>query len=346
MEEKRPFLRHVHYFRAFAIINVVLVHAWMFPESARGGAAHDIVDMVREFLFHDSTIYFMYISGFLFAYLAARLDPLRYYKNKVFNVLLPYLFISVLTLFGESVYKGALFSASAGLDEAFVGGVRAVLSGTAQAPFWYIPFVSLIFIISPLLLKMPLLQNKYFMITVSLLPLFGTRTSTDISPGQYVYFLPVYLQGMYVALNYDRFLAVAERRKGWVAGAALCSSLLVLWLHVHPLSYGMFNLSEAVFYIQKLSLGALVLLLLRKYEHREAPLFDQIAKYSFSIYFVHTLVWLVFSASGLHAVFGESVPLVFVGSLGCALAVLFVSLLLAMGLKRLFGRYSRFFIGA
>jgi len=87
MSDKKPFLKHIHYFRAFAIINIVIVHTWHSPSSF--SAASSAVDIIRKVLFHSSTIYFVFISGFLFYYLSQKFDIAKYYKSKLFNISIP-----------------------------------------------------------------------------------------------------------------------------------------------------------------------------------------------------------------------------------------------------------------
>src|SRR5688572_33063046 len=90
------FLRHVHYFRAFAIVSILFAHLWELP------IGHDdrpTLYAVRELLFHASTMYFLFISGFLSIHLSADFDTKRYYRSKLLYVVVPYTLLST-AIFG------------------------------------------------------------------------------------------------------------------------------------------------------------------------------------------------------------------------------------------------------
>ena len=98
MEEKPKYLKHIQYFRAFAIINIVFIHTWEFPSDCRHNASFYLLNTIRELVFHDSTIYFLFISGFLFQYLSPKFELLKYYKSKLHYVIFPYIFMTLLVL--------------------------------------------------------------------------------------------------------------------------------------------------------------------------------------------------------------------------------------------------------
>ena len=90
-----------HYFRAFAIVSVMLTHMWVGPVLAGSEDAAKLQDSLRLCLFHSATIYFVFISGYLFDFVNRRkgqFSPLRFYKSKIVNVFCPYLILSLLLL--------------------------------------------------------------------------------------------------------------------------------------------------------------------------------------------------------------------------------------------------------
>lgn len=53
-----------HYFRAFAIVSVMLTHMWVGPPSSRAARTPaKLQDSLRLCLFHSATIYFVFISA-------------------------------------------------------------------------------------------------------------------------------------------------------------------------------------------------------------------------------------------------------------------------------------------
>ena len=92
-----------HYFRAFAIVSVMLTHMWVGPVLAGSEDAAKLQDSLRLCLFHSATIYFVFISGYLFDFVNRRkgqFPPLRFYKSKIVNVFCPYFILSLLLLAG------------------------------------------------------------------------------------------------------------------------------------------------------------------------------------------------------------------------------------------------------
>ena len=68
--EKQGFDLAMHYFRAFAIFSVISVHMWIVPPLEGHESMSRFLDMLRGVLFHSSTLYFVFISGYLFHFLA------------------------------------------------------------------------------------------------------------------------------------------------------------------------------------------------------------------------------------------------------------------------------------
>ena len=94
--EKPGFDFGMHYFRAFAIFSVMAVHMWITPPVEGHEELSRFLDMLRGVLFHSSTLYFIFISGYLFHFLSQKgFATLIYYRKKINNVIIPYLFLSV-----------------------------------------------------------------------------------------------------------------------------------------------------------------------------------------------------------------------------------------------------------
>ena len=345
MSDKATFLKHIHYFRAFAIINVAVVHLWYIPSSVTKesyDSACSLVNIVREVVFHDSTIYFIFISGFLFFYLSPKFELKRYYKNKLINVISPYILMTLLVFLlniNKSIHLkfSSLFSIKQIL---FV-----FLFGKAQLQYWYIPFISLVFLISPLLLKIPAKQFGRLVVFASFLPLLGTRTGAEVSVWQYIYFFPIYLQGAYIAMNYSNFMAIINTRKKELGCIAVIASLLLIYLHGKTWQTGVFNFAESIYYIQKMSISFLIILAFKRLENKNISVLNNFATYSFAIYFTHTLVGNGAVRNYFYNFFSVDNSLIFLVSVAYLVVIIFTTLFICMNLKRILGKKSRFLIG-
>ncbi|MEM8895835.1 MAG: hypothetical protein AAGC88_14735 [Bacteroidota bacterium] len=89
------FLGYLHSFRGFAIINIAMLHAVVATRMPLDGFELDFSEpmtLISHVLFGGSTLYFSVISGLLFtAILKSRGYP-KFYRNKVRNVIFPYVF--------------------------------------------------------------------------------------------------------------------------------------------------------------------------------------------------------------------------------------------------------------
>lgn len=365
-EKKTVFLRYVHYMRGIAILNIVFVHVMFAPENLISTNEHNFLALVREVLFHASTLYFLFISGFLFYHLSSRFNLKKYFKGKLSFVIAPYFIITtILTIISIVVaYKtdGFSFFESGKL---YVGNL---IFGRGQLQFWYIPFICILFLISPLILKIP---NKFFkpLLLVSLvLPLLGTRTSVYITVYQIIYFLPIYFIGIYAAKNLETFLQIINKYAWVFFIVALSTTIYLFTTNAEPVilyptlditeadtflmrnTKLVINLTEGVYYIQKLSTCFLLFLILYRMRKKEYKLLDAFAQYSFAIYFLHKLVHNLLPLDEL--MFGIGLKLshntftIIAISIVYAITISLTTLGICVLLKKSFGKFSRYLIGA
>ena len=91
----------MHAFRAFAILNIVAIHAlagWLYfsgPVVLADSTLESISRLV-ELLFHESTIYFALISGLLYSLVLHRRGVASFARGKALNVLVPYALLTAL----------------------------------------------------------------------------------------------------------------------------------------------------------------------------------------------------------------------------------------------------------
>ncbi|WP_394340941.1 acyltransferase family protein [Pleomorphovibrio marinus] len=342
--DQNKFLTEVHYFRAFAIINVILVHTWRIPESVADSRSLLIVNSLRELFFHGSTLYFLFISGFLFYYLLPKFSTKKYFKSKFKNVISPYVFWTIISFITLTllIEPGKLFLTPVlWLNDLF----ETILSGEAQTPYWYIPFICIVFFISPFVLLIP---EKIFEVLTALLcfiPLLGTRTGTDLTFYQFLYFIPTYFLGMCVAKNYQRTLALMHKYIYHLIAIAVFASIAIITVHYFDLTLLRVNLKEGLYFIQKTALTFVFLYLFYKLRDIKIPSFGYFAKYSFPLFFTHYL----FSSQLIYPFF-KLLPLnnlqsLITASLLYAIMFPFVNLLLCILLKKIMGNSSKPLLG-
>jgi surface polysaccharide O-acyltransferase-like enzyme len=344
MAEKKKFLKNIHYFRAFAIINIVIVHVWHIPKIYIESqyASYTFINVLREVLFHASTIYFIFISGFLFYYLSPKFNLQRYYKSKLSNVISPYIFMTAFVLIIH-------LSKYIHPEDSIIFSIKRILDvfvyGKAQIQYWYIPFISLVFIISPLILKIPKDILAKIIVVTSFLPLFGTRTGTTVSFDQYIYFFPIYLLGIYIAMDYSDFLSKIKTKKKLLVTTVIISSFFLLFIHWKNYQFSFSNITESLFYIQKISISFLIIIIFEKLESKNIPILNSVANYSFAIYFTHLLVGNRWMHKYYYDFIIKSSFLVLPASIVYVIFITFSTLFICMLLKKILGKQSRYFIG-
>ena len=259
-----------HYFRAFAIVSVMLTHMWVGPVLAGSEDAARLQDSLRLCLFHSATIYFVFISGYLFDFVNRRkgpFSPLRFYKSKIVNVFCPYLVLSLLLLAAGWVshhwFGYDIPFINDGTPVASPGDVlRCLAYGSASlVPYWYIPFIMTVFSAGPLIFHLPTGLLQKILLPAAVLPLLVPRLL--VSPLRNLcFFVPIFLMGVYCARNRDACMAFIRRHLGAIRVTAVMSSLLIVADHY----FGSFMPNiEGAYYVQKLCIGSWVLDLLEGY---------------------------------------------------------------------------------
>ena len=348
----------IHHLRAFAIVCILIEHLWWNIGLFRQAQA----------FFVGSTIYFLFISGYLCQYLERRrpTETKTYYRKKWTNVICPYLVWSLFTLaavrFAGLHRIGVLPSEMVRWD----GLPRILLFGWAQSPYWYVPFVSVLFLVSPWLWRRNTSELAWlFVVSFSFAVCLPFRPSThlDGDPAtaflQYVYFAWSYLLGfLYARLKprIDPFLesyAVPFLGFGILLGLGL--SAPEAFEIECPSEIDSANATQSIVLggslarsFQKLFFLVPAVALANRFSGKRIALLDWLATSSFSMYFSHH-----FFVSDFVRLQDRLFSFVQPGAFGAtflqmAVTVLFVAfnLVLAMVLRKVLGRYSRRIVGS
>ncbi|SFJ89795.1 acyltransferase family protein [Methylophaga sulfidovorans] len=343
------------YFRAIAILSIVAGHCISYKSIT------SFDERVIANLIQGGSPLFVFISGFFFHHIFYRqFQYSQFMLKKVKNVLLPYVFLSLLAL----IYY---LSSGISLPDAKELGITSLANwqdylsmiglylwtGRTSFAYWYIPFIMLIFLMSPLFIsyiRQGVRIRLLIFIIALVLAMIVHRPAGNLSPWHAVmYFLPMYLLGILVSMHREpvqRYL----HNKAFILGVtvvflAILQALIYLGfgnLHkLHPFTFDGLD----ILILQKIVLCFFFLSLLEKLsEHYpQIPLLRLLADASFAIYFIHPWVlialveykWLpnVENMSGLHQ-FIITFPL-----------TILISMTLAYVIKRCAGQYSRSLTG-
>ena len=342
------FLNSFNYFRAIAIIFVVFAHS----HSINPNISWQIDSNIDAFLFNfmmNGTVFFVFISGFLFEYVFVKnyVYP-KFLHKKLKVVVLPYLFLSILPIIFWQITDlqsspHLLYLNSA---NSFETTFWYILTGRHLTAFWYIPMVVLLFLITPFLVY---LHKKNYLLHLALplfvVALFIHRPVANINIYQsLLYFLPVFLIGMFCSKNKD-FLYQKLNKKEWIF---LVLALLFLILQTlttnqignsHKEAFEFAGIDFSL--LQKLSLCFFLMIFLHRFETKNFLALDLLAKMSFAIYFIHPFFTTYLRSYPLDLKLKGNF---FTSLIFCILLIL-TSMFIAYVCKTILKHKSKYFIG-
>lgn len=341
------FFNGINNFRALAIFLIVCGHCfWIsnwYPEHTW--------QKVYLYMIPGGTFFFAFISGFLFAHL--NVNTFRYADfigKKWRNIASPYLFLSipVICLAVVIQYPGYFVDERPGVYYQYIQPfMQYLLTGRVLTGYWYIPFIMLVFAVSPVLVKFYRMRNQALqlavVVTLLVIAMFVHRSEDNLNPLQsFVYFLPVFMFGMVFNRHYA-LLRDNYRALPWLL--LICSLALSVyqsaWLGIaHNAHKAFFEYAGAdLKLVEKVMQAVAILLLFERYWHKRYRLIDLIASASFAIFFLHPIVIAVFKRVLQNSFAG------FMYWHVLTFTVFFTTLLLAWFAKQVLGSYSRRVIG-
>ncbi len=343
---------YLDYFRAIAIVQVVILHAGRalfnrgfdtpVPETHPLFALNDV-------LFHNITLHFALISGIIYSYLFAKRDHFDFLKSRTLNVALPYVIVTA-ALTALVVFRRY---DSLGLSGGLALFLDNVVAGDAWNHLWYIPTILILYALTPTLMTVvanP--RGKYAVIVLALLPLVFSRDGTVVSFGTVTHFLGGYVLGLMIGVNTVSIVERARRHMWMLASLFTVSSLVLYWLYINDYNFiGGISLRESIFYVQKLASAGVLLGLLSRLKlpttSRRNGALKYVASISFGIYFLHAPILRPI----VRAVGGQSdgippgsILLIYYLIVACAGFVVTWGVIEI--LKRILGRKSQLIIGA
>jgi surface polysaccharide O-acyltransferase-like enzyme len=344
-DTKNPhFLGYLHSFRGLAILKIVLGHA----VAAACIGAYGVFDvsypvlMISEIFYHDSTLYFAIISGLLFSKVLKPKGYVRFYKSKLKNILLPYIFFTVvLTLIKVNFSHYSSFQE--GLQHTVSKISLNFIFGKANFALWYIPVLIFLYLMTPVLV---FLQNKNrftkaLFILIILVPLFISRIQTltaySLRIETMIYFMGSYALGMYLGVDLNVKLNKIRTYKWSIVLMATMSTMCLFYLYKNQMDMvGIVSLKELAFYIQKTCFAFILILMFKKLDTNQPIWLKPIARDSFSIYFIHGSILYALLPLFMFVIGARSLD---------PLNVL-LSMLMVFIFKKIFGKNSRMIVGA
>lgn len=332
------FLKYINNFRGIAITYIVAGHsisafAWdNTPQFKR----------LTKILLSNGTVFFVFIAGYLFQYLVKNYEPKKYFIAKLKYVLLPYFLVSI-----PAIVFFVFFQHREGVPIEFYDNPRWLqiisfyITGSHLAPLWFIPMISLFYLISPLLVVLD--KNEWIYAFLPLFILISCLVSREggIYYSSFVHFFSVYVLGMFLS-HYREVINVA------LVKPIFLTALVFAYLPLVGVEFYLMGESTMSFInlLRKLILCALFIGILIRLEGKFNDKYLKIlAETSFGIFFVHSYIISAFKKAEEN-ILGHYLAgnlLVFIVFIAVVLLISAVSILI---IKRILGPNSRFVVGS
>lgn len=329
------FLGYIHAYRALAILFIVGGHS---IDAFQWG--NTTLETLLRITISNGSILFVFIAGYLFQHLSLKYQLSSYFISKFKNVLVPYFLISIPAIIAfvfflerESVWLGFYEQPIWQQIAAFY------LTGAHLAPLWFIPFISLVFLLSPLLIWADKKPMVYFLLPIFILISCAYERS-DIPLENLRHFFSVYFLGMFCSHFKERINPIVSNY------GYLFFSLFIILSLIFIEFTGQIPNVDYLNYLQKIIMSVFFLgLFIALGKSIDSKSVSIVANVSFGIFFIHSYI-LTGTKIAYGAIFGhlpQGGVLVY-----CLVTVfiLLVSTLAILFIKRITGVNSRYIVGS
>lgn len=348
------FKLNIHLFRGVSIVLIVFSHCYNLTISSFG-QNNDLLSKTFRDSVSGGSAFFVFISGVLFFTIyESNKKYLIFIFKKIKFVYLPFLFFISLDLYyiffklfinyfsptiKQQYYQNALLNFD--FSSAFFIGKSFISFGI----YWYIPFIMVIYLISPFFLFYRRFDINFqiylFLISLLVSSILQRNYSYEFVMifQNVIYFFPFYLLGILSSIN--------DEKKYFKITNKILIMLVLLAIIISIIN----NLFDTIIFrfidvmiFQKILLCIIFSELLKNINSQNWEIIKLFANNSFGIFFVHPiLLCLLGRVTILYGILykTESFLIYFL----IALSILFTSLIIVIVIKKILGSKSKYFIG-
>lgn len=335
--KKIHFLHYINNFRGFSILLIMLGHCIDPFEWENNIYIYNIMISI----FKGGSIYFIFISGFLFQHLSTNFTFTNYMAAKIKHIILPYIISSVPALIFFTVFARKPLLPTSFYEQSHVYQILYFLiTGSHLKTLWFIPMMFIFYAVSPLLHYYDKRNILYYLFPIffifSICPPHGPPAISN-----FLHFLIIYVAGMFCSKHKDIFFKLSFP----LISSIISFTISILFIVI--LNYTTINTEYSLF-----CRLITCLFLLNLFYHTESSRLlrllriDYFAAMSFALYFIHpylisTIRYLYSGTIGGVISTSPTIILYIV----FFLLILIFSTLLIESIRRYFGKYSRYLIG-
>jgi peptidoglycan/LPS O-acetylase OafA/YrhL len=355
-------LNQFDYFRAIAILFVVFGHT---AQVLLNVYSHDSFTTAFIYtLIGGSTALFVFISGFFFHYVFYKKFEFKAFMlKKIKGVYIPYLILTILTFIGFYLLQEtkvidnvtneiAIEIAQQNSFWNLLMLLKAhIVNGSIFIQFWYIPFIMLMFIASPIFISYIKLDTKLRISIMLLLIASSLLTHRPLDHSYtlhaFIYYLPIYLLGINCSIHRESVNKYLNNKSAILGFLVLVLVATQIAVFDHVGNYQKEDLFSyngiSIMLIQKIFLIFFFLSFLQKYEKTDNRFLKEIAASSFAIFFLHMLFLEVLLKLHIDSLLSVTPDLI--NWLATSVLVVLASYVFAYFVKSTLKRNSKFLIG-
>jgi fucose 4-O-acetylase-like acetyltransferase len=341
------------YFRGVAILFIVAGHSygpWVIDSFSEKLLAN---------LITGGTVLFLFISGFFFHHVFyENFNYNKFVVKKSKNVLFPYLILSAFGILLYLVaakplpYMDKLISKDVASWYEYIELVGIYLwTGRVATAYWYIPFIFIVFLLSPVFIqyvRLSLTARMGIFFGLLILSTLIQRPVANLSLlHSFIYYIPIYLLGINCSIHRDQVVNFVSGKSMFLGGLVLA---LAAFQAAFVDGFGYHHKESMLSYegvdiliLQKIVMCFFLLSVFQAYEDRNIPGLKLLAAASFSIYFLHP--WLLkFVTNEKFYSLVDFIPGIGVFILTVPLIIV-SSMVIAYTARRVLKNHSRYILG-
>lgn len=349
-QKKDSFLRYIHNFRGLAILAIVIGHVVPFLNWEINPTLYPFVLTITT----NGSTYFVFIAGFLFQFLSKKYEYKSYLVKKFYNVILPYLIVSIPGIL-LCLWKDKPFEPNSWVANVFSQWyipekiIVLYLTGAHFFHFWFIPMIAIYYIFSPIFIWIDRHPKIYAILPLMLiLSLIIPRPEDNgIILQTSIHFISIYLLGMFCCHYRERVLSMME--KSWL----ICTIAALILIAIE--NFWLYNSNNMIYFLYINTLTKAIISVIAIYffwrfdsvlTDRFHAIMENLANLSFGIYFVHGYVIYIYGIIlkylGLKTLLLAANPITFL--LALSIVILWTIVLLLV-IQKILKKRSRYVTG-
>jgi surface polysaccharide O-acyltransferase-like enzyme len=352
------YVNSINYFRGISVIFIVSGHSLGLADFTYDSIAGNTLFNITK----GGTSFFVFISGFLFHHIFYEKFKFKgFIIKKIKYLLLPYLILStipiiylLLRIFISVIFSSSTFSNQ---YEALLSFpiLRHYLTGVGQnfTGYWYVPFIMIVFAMSPIFVRFIKLKLKsqiliaLFLLICSVFMHRGTYQHVFTIFQNVLFFTPVYLLGIISSEKKEIIYSKLTGKEFYILVLFLTLALIQAYsgklgnYSKAPFTFGGIDLMI----IQKILLCLFFMIFLNRFETQKLRLLEIIAENSFGVYFTHGIIIMFFGTIKRKLDFSFTSNSFIIYCL-VTILVFFLSIIATLFAKRLFPKYIRYLVGS